>query len=344
MNTKTLISIALVIFVTGCGSNQYLKKMSPFKKEGATLEPKKGAQSSQAQKSGEIFVCAGDIDVTYKKLGEVSLGEFGFSGHDILAFKIKEKAAAVGAQAVINVQYDTGASKTWQGYGELGGTDYGTKHTSWCKGIAVVFMESHNPLGLLLCNLTKENREWFGFKKSQKGVIVVNVMSGSIAANAGIMVEDFVTEWDGNKIENKNQLRQMIDANAGKKVKLSLLRAGEIKMVTVSIPTPVHTRVASSTSTSKSYGKETKPTIEKKESSPRKLSSNSADVHNEVGDLYLRKGMYDEAMEEYKKAIEADPYCAIAHFNLSIVYDKMGMKEEADEEYAIYKKLKPRRK
>jgi len=342
MNTKKLLSLALVIFVTGCGSSQYLKKMSPFKKEKATLEPKKGAQPSRVQKSNEIFVCAGDIDITYKNLGEVSLGEFGFSGHDILAYKIKEKAAAVGAQAVINVQYDTGASKTWKGYGELGGTDYGIRHTSWCKGIAIVFMESHNPLGLLLCNLSKENREWFGFKKSQNGVIVANILPGSIAANADITVEDLVTEWDGNKIENKNQLRQMIDANAGKEAKLSLLRAGEIKMVTVSIPTPVHSRVASSTP--KSYGKETKPTIENKEFPPRKLSSNSADVHNEVGDLYLRKGMYDEAMEEYKKALEADPYCAIAHFNLSIVYDKKGMKEEADEEYAIYKKLKPKRK
>ena len=342
MNTKKLLSLALVIFVTGCGSTQYLKKMSPFKKEKATLEPKKGVQPSGVQKSNEIFVCAGDIDITYKNLGEVSLGEFGFSGHDILAYKIKEKAAAVGAQAVINVQYDTGASKTWKGYGELGGTDYGIRHTSWCKGIAIVFMESHNPLGLLLCNLSKENREWFGFKKSQNGVIVANILPGSIAANAGITVEDLVTEWDGNKIENKNQLRQMIDSNAGKEVKLSLLRAGEIKMATVSIPTPIHSRVASSTP--KSYGKETKPTIENKESSPRKLSSNSADVHNEVGDLYLRKGMYDEAMEEYKKALEADPYCAIAHFNLSIVYDKKGLKEEADEEYAIYKKLKPKRK
>lgn len=36
--------------------------------------------------------------------------------------------------------------------------------------------------------------------------------------------------------------------------------------------------------------------------------------------------MYDEAMEEYRKAIDADPTCAIAHFNLSIVYDKKGMK------------------
>ena len=342
MNTKKLLSIVLVIFVTGCGSSPYLKKMSPFKKEDATLEPKKGAQSSQAQKSDGIFVCAGDIDVTYKKLGEVSLGEFGFSGHDILAYKIKEKAGAVGAQAVINVQYDTGASKSWQGYGELGGTDYGINHTSWCKGIAVVFMESHNPLGLLLCNLTRENREWFRLKKSHNGVIVVNVMSGSIAANADIKVEDLITEWNGEKIENKRHLKQLMETTAGKEAKLSILRAGEIRMITVSVPAPVRSRVASTIS--KSYAKENKPPIEKKESSPKKLSSNSADVHNEVGDLYLRKGMYDEAMEEYKKAIEADPYCAIAHFNLSIVYDKKGMKDEADEEYTIYKKLKPKRK
>ncbi len=342
MNIKTLFSLAFVIFVTGCGSTQYLKKISPFKKEDATLEPTKGTQSSPSQKSDGIFVCAGDIDVTYKKLGEVSLGEFGFSGHDILAYKIREKAASVGAQAVINVQYDTGASKSWQGYGELGGTDYGIKHTSWCKGIAIVFMESHDPLGLLLCNLTKENREWFGFKKSHNGVLVANVSPGSNAANAGIMAEDLVTEWNGNKIETKNQLRQMIGANTGKEIKLSLLRAGEIKMVSLSVPAPERSRIASTIP--KSYTKETKPSYGKKEASPRKPSSNSASVHNEVGDLYLRKGMYDEAMEEYKKAIEADPGYAIAHFNLSIVYDKKGMKEEADEEYAIYKKIKPKRR
>ena len=131
MNTKTLIFIALVIFVTGCGSNGYFKKASPFKKEESTLEPKKGIQPSDMQNAEKIFVCAGDIDVTYKKMGEVSLGDFGFSGHDILAYKIKEKARAVGAQAVINVQYDTGASKSWQGYGELGGTNYGIGYTSW---------------------------------------------------------------------------------------------------------------------------------------------------------------------------------------------------------------------
>lgn len=316
--------------------------MSPFKKDETTLEAKKGTQSSGTQKNEEIFVCAGDIDVTYKKLGEVSLGEFGFSGHDILASKIREKARAVGAQAVINVQYDTGASKSWTGYGELGGTDYGVRHTSWCKGTAIVFLESHNSLGLLLGNLTKENREWFGFKKAQTGVIVVNVMPGSIAANAGIQTEDLIAEWNGEKIENKILLKQMIERTAGREVKLSLLRAGEIKMVTLSAPAAGQRLVVSSEPPPPV--KQKSSANEKTESSPYKLSANTPEVHNEIGDLYLRKGMYNEAIEEYKKAIEADPNCAIAHFNLSIVYDKKGMKEKADEEYATYKRLKPNRK
>ncbi len=341
MNIKTAFVIALVL-VTGCGSTDYLKKISPFKREESTLEPKKGTQSSDMQRDEEIFVCTGDIDVTYKKLGEVSLGEFGFSGHDILASKIREKARAVGAQAVINIQYDTGASKSWAGYGELGGTDYGVRHTSWCKGTAIVFLESHDSLGLLLCNLTKENKEWFGFKKAQTGVLVVNIMPGSIAAHAGIKVEDLITGWDGEKIENTASFKESVERTAGKEAKLSLLRAGEIKMATVSVPLVVPRRVASP---------EPKPSEKQKlsppgrtDSSPYKLSAHTPEVHNEIGDLYLRKGMYDEAIEEYKKAIDADPNCAIAHFNLSIVYDKKGMKEEADEAYATYKRLKPSRK
>lgn len=341
MNTKTLLSIALIIFVTGCGSTGYLGKISPFKKEEPTLEPKNGAQSHQ-QKGSEIFVCAGDIDVTYKKLGEVSLGEFGFSGHDILAYKIREKAAAVGAQAVINVQYDTGASKSWQGYGELGGTDYGVKHTSWCKGMAIVFLESYNPLGLMSCNFTRENREWFGLKKSQNGVIVVSIEPGSPAAHADIRTEDLLTEWNGEKIENKRHLEQLITASAGKAAKLSIKRSGEIKMVTVSVPARDRSRAVSSTP--RSYEKETERPTERKASPPPKPASDAAGVHNEVGDLYLRKGMYDEAIEEYQKAIESDPNCAIAHFNLSIVYGKKGMKAEADEAYAAYKRLKPKRR
>ncbi|WKZ18539.1 MAG: tetratricopeptide repeat protein [Candidatus Jettenia sp. CY-1] len=345
MNIRTIVFIVLTTFITGCSSSGFLKKISPFKSEEPTLEPQKGTVPANREKSEEIFVCAGDIDTTYKKLGEVSLGEFGFSGHDVLALKIKEKAQAVGAQAVINVQYDTGASKSWQGYGELGGTDYGVKHTSWCKGTAIVFLESYNPLGLLVCNITKENKEWFGFKKKQHGVLIVHSMPESTAANAGIRVEDLLTEWNSEKIEDKKHLKQLIETHAGKEVKLTLLREKEIRMITLSVPTSEASRIV--LSPPNPFKEEQKLAIEntaKKEASPVKLSANTADIHNEVGDLYLRKGMYDEAMKEYKKAIEIDPNCAIAHFNLSIVYDKKGMKEKADEEFATYKRLKPKNK
>lgn len=350
MNTKKLLSFALAIFVTGCSSSQFLEKISPFKKQEASLEPTKATQSAGAQKE-EIFVCAGDIDVTYKKLGEVSLGEYGFSGHDILAAKIEEKGRAVGAQAVINVQYDTGASKTWQGYGELGGTDYGVRYTSWCKGMAITFLESPNPLGLLVSNVTQENKEWFGYKKAQTGVMVVYVQPGSIASTADIRVEDLVMDWNGEKIENRNHLRQLIEKTAGKEAKLSLLRAKEIKMVTLSVPVIQRQQFVSSEPqqstvavTKPVSAAETKPVPVTKEPSHDTPSSKTPEMYNEIGDLYLRKGMYDEAIEEYKKAIEVDPNCALAHFNLSIVYDKKGMRNEADQEYATYKRLKPKRK
>jgi tetratricopeptide (TPR) repeat protein len=344
MNTKAIISLIFIIIfcMAGCSSGNVFKKMNPFRKDETSLEPQKGAQPASIEKSEGIFVCAGDIDVAYKKLGEVSLGEFGFSGNDILARKIREKASAVGAQGVINVQYDTGASKTWSGYGELGGNDYGIKYTSWCNGIAIVYLEEHNPLGLILCNITRENKDWFKFKKSQTGAIVVHVLPGSIAEGAGIKIEDLIMEWNGEKIERKNQIRHLIETTAGKDAKLTILHGGEIRMVTVSVPVNVQGQFVASSPKPIVQGKKTP--VEDTASSSAPVTLKSADVHNEVGDLYLRKGMYDDAMEEYKKAVAVDPNCALSHFNLSIVYDRKGMKREADEEFAIYKRLKSQKR
>ncbi|KKO19934.1 MAG: tetratricopeptide repeat protein [Candidatus Brocadia sp.] len=346
MNRKKLLSLALAIFMTGCSSSQYLKKMSPFKKEEASLEPGKGSQPADAQKKDDLFVCAGDIDVTYKKLGEVSLGEYGFSGHDVLAIKIREKARAVGAEAVVNVQYDTGASKTWQGYGELGGTDYGVRYTSWCKGMAIQFMESHNSLGLLSSNLTPENKEWFGLKKAQQGVIVVHVQPGSVASAAGIKPEDLIVEWNGEKIENRNHLKKLMERTAGKEARLILLRAKEIKTVALSVPLITHRPVASPAPQLPATETRTETVVsETSHDAPHDTkSTNTPEVHNEIGDLYLRKGMYDDAIGEYQKAIASDPNSAISYFNLSLAYDKKGLKREAEEAYATYKKLKPKRK
>jgi len=352
MNPKIIVSIlaaAVVAVVTGCSSDHWsVKDLSPFKKDEAALVPKEGKKPSGTAKVENIFVCAGDIDVTYKKLGEVSIAEYGFSGPDILAAKIREKAREGDAQAVINVQYDTGASKTWQSYGETGGTDYGVKHTTWCKGMAVEFLEAHNALGLLVCNITRESRDWFWLKKSQNGVIVVNVLPGSAAETAGIKVEDLITEWNGEKIENKVYFRRKAETDSNKEVKLTLIRTKDIKTVKVFVPKSEVTQVApTKTPTApppKQMEYERPVAATSNTSMPSKAGSKTAEVYNEVGDLYLRKGMYDEALAEYKNAISVDPNCALAHFNLSIVYDKKGMQEEAGEEYATYKRLKQKTK
>lgn len=339
MNSKIVTLLVFLILFAGCSSTkEYLEELSPFKSEGKMLEPEKGAEVTEADKYEQIFVCSGDINVAYKNIGQVSLGEYGFSGHDVLAKKIKEKAFLVGAQAVINVQYDTGYAKTWRSYGELGGTDMGVSKTSWVKGTAIVFIEKHDSLGLIVCSLTKENKEWFRFKSGQNGVLVVSVFPGSVAANAGIKPEDLIVEWNGEEITTKKQFIMLTNTSVNKEVKLTILRPKGISTVNILIPAADFTPHTSQIS--ESFKKETASLAVPNEPSVKKSELKSAEVHNEIGDLFLRKGMYREAMEEYKKAIEVDPYKALSHFNLSIAYEKLGMKREADEEFAIYKKLK----
>ncbi|MDR4508888.1 MAG: PDZ domain-containing protein [Candidatus Brocadiaceae bacterium] len=340
IHSKVLVYFIFFLMAAGCGTSKYFENVPLLKKE-ETAAPEIN-KDGQTMKDRPIFVCPGDINVVYEKLGEVRLEEFGFSGKEVLASKLNEKGRSVGAQAVINVQYDTGQSKTRRGYGELGGNDYDMGYTSWCSGMAITFVEEHNAMGLIVCDITKENKEWFGFKKKHNGTIVVHVESGSTAEGADIKVEDLIMEFNGEKIESKKHLKQLIKTHAGNEVKLSILREGEIKTATVKVPVYENQEVASYTPPPTAN----KVTIssERKVTRPRTSDTKSADVHNEVGDLYLRKGMYNDAMEEYLKAIDADPYNAISHFNLSIVYEKMGMVKEADEEFALYKKLKPKRK
>ena len=41
---------------------------------------------------------------------------------------------------------------------------------------------------------------------------------------------------------------------------------------------------------------------------------------NNLGEVYYHKGMYDEAIKYFKKAIEINPNNADAHYNLSFAY------------------------
>ncbi|MCK4418999.1 tetratricopeptide repeat protein, partial [Candidatus Aerophobetes bacterium] len=50
------------------------------------------------------------------------------------------------------------------------------------------------------------------------------------------------------------------------------------------------------------------------------INPNLAEAHDSLGLAYFRKGMYNEAIAEYKKAIEIDPEFAKTHYYLALAY------------------------
>ena len=64
-----------------------------------------------------------------------------------------------------------------------------------------------------------------GMSPEQKGVIVVGIIDGSPAALAGLKVADIIVALDGNKIENSDDLLQLLTKRkAGDRVKFDFLR------------------------------------------------------------------------------------------------------------------------
>ncbi|MDM7273016.1 tetratricopeptide repeat protein [Sulfurihydrogenibium azorense] len=59
----------------------------------------------------------------------------------------------------------------------------------------------------------------------------------------------------------------------------------------------------------------------------------SASEHNDLGVIYEKKGKFDLAEKEYKKAISNDKNWYLPYFNLGNLYYKMGQKEKAVEYY-----------
>jgi len=58
-------------------------------------------------------------------------------------------------------------------------------------------------------------------------------------------------------------------------------------------------------------------------------SPQKARPHNNIGVEYRKRGLFDKAMEEFKKAIELDPYYAEAHNNMGVEYREKGMLNQA---------------
>jgi len=72
-----------------------------------------------------------------------------------------------------------------------------------------------------------------------------------------------------------------------------------------------------------------------------KFSPSSFQAHNNLGLHYQRRGLYEAAELEYKKALEIMPDLLEARSNLADLYFKMGRLEDALREYAVVEKTVP---
>jgi tetratricopeptide (TPR) repeat protein len=61
--------------------------------------------------------------------------------------------------------------------------------------------------------------------------------------------------------------------------------------------------------------------------------------HNNLGSALLGQHITEEAIAEYKKAIELDPWYALPHRNLAIILSAQGKIDEADAEDQKAKEL-----
>ena len=63
---------------------------------------------------------------------------------------------------------------------------------------------------------------------------------------------------------------------------------------------------------------------------------------NILGLLYDERGMHEEALTAYRKAVERAPESADAHYNLGVTTQKYGLLPEARDHFAEYLTIKPR--
>jgi tetratricopeptide (TPR) repeat protein len=63
--------------------------------------------------------------------------------------------------------------------------------------------------------------------------------------------------------------------------------------------------------------------------------------HNNLGNVYYDRGMWEKAITEYKEAIEQEPGYAEAHFNLGIAYFNKNLEAEAMAEFQSAVRINP---
>ncbi len=61
----------------------------------------------------------------------------------------------------------------------------------------------------------------------------------------------------------------------------------------------------------------------------------------DIGDFYLRKRSYRAALSRYQEAARIDPYYARAFLGMGRVYDRLGLRQKALDNYRKYLDLLP---
>ncbi|MGH7649138.1 MAG: tetratricopeptide repeat protein, partial [Gemmatimonadaceae bacterium] len=56
----------------------------------------------------------------------------------------------------------------------------------------------------------------------------------------------------------------------------------------------------------------------------RRIDPSDAGAHNNLGVLYYNKGMYEDAVAAFTKALELDPKMQVAQRNLEVAYFNTG--------------------
>lgn len=83
---------------------------------------------------------------------------------------------------------------------------------------------------------------------------------------------------------------------------------------------------------------------EKKFAKALKTDPNEPRAHIGLGYIYYKKGMYDKAIEHYKKGLEGNPHISkaypLSHYYLGLAYNKKDMTEKARNEFSTYRKLR----
>jgi len=92
-------------------------------------------------------------------------------------------------------------------------------------------------LGIMIQDITPELAKSFGIK-SDKGVLISDVVKGSPAEKAGLMRGDVILRFDGKEIENAHKLSQLAAATPpGTRAKVDLLRNGKEKTFSLKVGT-----------------------------------------------------------------------------------------------------------